>query len=271
MGFISKIFGGGGAKAAGQAAAVQSTATDKAVAEQKRQFNLVREDLAPFKEAGTRALPGLEGLITDPLQQKAFIEDNPFFDALTERSTRTIFNNAAARGKVGSGGTAEALQNSFLLLGSNLVNQNINQRFGLSDIGQSAAAQTGRFGAQSAGNISNLITNQGNADAAGIVGAAQNRANSTSSFINTALGIAGLFDPIKLSDIRFKEDLKKIGKDEHGLNVYTYKYKGDDKTRIGNMAQEVEKEFPNAVKTIANIKFIDYEELNGIAELHKAA
>jgi len=80
-----------------------------------------------------------------------------------------------------------------------------------------------------------------------------------------------LFDPIKLSDIRFKEDLKKIGVDEKGLNVYTYKYKGDDKTRIGNMAQEVEKEFPEAVKTIANIKFIDYEELNGIAGLHKAA
>lgn len=117
MGFITKIFGGGGAKAAGQAAAVQGVATNKAVAEQKRQFNLVREDLAPFKEAGTRALPGLEGLITDPLQQKAFIEDNPFFDALTERSTRTIFNNAAARGKIGSGGHSGSLTKFIFTFG----------------------------------------------------------------------------------------------------------------------------------------------------------
>ena len=41
------------------------------------------------------------------------------------------------------------------------------------------------------------------------------------------------------SDVRLKTDIEPIGKSLSGVNVYSFKYKGDDKTYQGVMAQEV--------------------------------
>ena len=74
--------------------------------------------------------------------------------------------------------------------------------------------------------------------------------------LQTALGVgttlAGIYgavsDPSKLSlnlgtptgsDVRLKTDIKLTSKSPSGLNVYSFKYKGDDKTYEGVMAQEV--------------------------------
>ena len=42
-----------------------------------------------------------------------------------------------------------------------------------------------------------------------------------------------------LSDIQLKKDIKLIGKSPSGLNVYNFKYIGEDETYQGVMAQEV--------------------------------
>jgi hypothetical protein len=61
--------------------------------------------------------------------------------------------------------------------------------------------------------------------------------------INSVLGLWGLF-----SDSRLKENIKPAGNIE-GLNVYTYNYKGDKKSRFGVMAQELkDTKYSNAVK-----------------------
>ena len=44
---------------------------------------------------------------------------------------------------------------------------------------------------------------------------------------------------IQGSDVRLKTDIEPIGKSSSGVNVYSFKYKGDDKTYQGVMAQEV--------------------------------
>jgi len=49
------------------------------------------------------------------------------------------------------------------------------------------------------------------------------------------------------SDRRLKENIEPIGKLFDGQKVYRYNFKGDDKTQIGLMAQEVEKRHPDAV------------------------
>jgi len=72
--------------------------------------------------------------------------------------------------------------------------------------------------------------------------------------LQTALGTAsvlsGIFNPgtnrqqrqvedIALSDVQLKEDIKLVGKSPSGLNVYNFKYIGEDETYQGVMAQEV--------------------------------
>ena len=49
------------------------------------------------------------------------------------------------------------------------------------------------------------------------------------------------------SDERLKHDKKKIGETDDGLPIYSFKYNGDDRTQIGLMAQDVEKNKPEAV------------------------
>ena len=49
------------------------------------------------------------------------------------------------------------------------------------------------------------------------------------------------------SDRRFKENIKKVGKLDNGLDVYLFNYKNDKTPRIGLIAQEVRKVKPEAV------------------------
>jgi hypothetical protein len=74
--------------------------------------------------------------------------------------------------------------------------------------------------------------------------------------------------PMFLSDKSEKTDIKKIGKDEDtGLNLYSYRYKGDPKTypkTVGPMAQEIEKKFPEMVKEVAGRKAVDGNFLMGM-------
>lgn len=63
-----------------------------------------------------------------------------------------------------------------------------------------------------------------------------------------------------LSDRRAKENIEKVGKLNNGLPVYLYNYKGDDTPQIGVMAQDVEKENPEAVAHIGGTKVVNYQE-----------
>lgn len=71
------------------------------------------------------------------------------------------------------------------------------------------------------------------------------------------LGAAGVY---KFSDKRMKENIKKVGKTEGGLGVYSYRYKGSPTTEIGLLAQEVKKKHPGAVaETPSGLMAVDYE------------
>ena len=73
-------------------------------------------------------------------------------------------------------------------------------------------------------------------------------------------GIAGLLPLLGLSDRRAKENIRKIGKLNNGRDVYRFNYKGDPTTHIGLMAQDVEKDNPDAVHEVGGLKHVDYDE-----------
>jgi hypothetical protein len=63
-----------------------------------------------------------------------------------------------------------------------------------------------------------------------------------------------------LSDERMKEDIKEVGELHDGQKIYSYRYKGDDRTQIGLLAQEVAEKRPDAVGPIGlgDLMGVDY-------------
>jgi Chaperone of endosialidase len=64
------------------------------------------------------------------------------------------------------------------------------------------------------------------------------------------------------SDIRLKEDVRRVGTNHLGLGVYQYRYKGMDGVWEGVMAQEVEIMHPGAIRALPEgYKAVDYAKL----------
>jgi soluble lytic murein transglycosylase-like protein len=83
------------------------------------------------------------------------------------------------------------------------------------------------------------------------------------STLGSIASIASIF-----SDRRLKHDIKRIGKTEKGLPIYTFKYKGDDReqTHVGFMADEVERDHPEAVGKRDGYKTVDYSQAHKFAD-----
>lgn len=60
------------------------------------------------------------------------------------------------------------------------------------------------------------------------------------------------------SDERLKENIRPVGKTFDGQKIYAYNYKGDPRTQVGLIAQEVEKKHPEAVGGHMGFKTVDY-------------
>ena len=72
------------------------------------------------------------------------------------------------------------------------------------------------------------------------------------------------------SDERIKTDKEEIGKMKDGLPVYRFRYLWDDPkmSRVGLMAQDVEKKYPDAVHEIDGVKFVDYKRATDLAAVN---
>lgn len=70
--------------------------------------------------------------------------------------------------------------------------------------------------------------------------------------------VQGGITAFAMSDRRLKTEIKRVGTTDAGLPVYTYKYKGDNTTQMGVMAQDVEKVNPEAVAEFGGFKAVNY-------------
>ena len=67
------------------------------------------------------------------------------------------------------------------------------------------------------------------------------------------------------SDKRLKDDIEPIGKTYDGQDIVRYRYKGEPATRIGLVAQDVEKKHPEAVGLAGGYKTVDYDKATDAA------
>jgi hypothetical protein len=117
---------------------------------------------------------------------------------------------------------------------------------GLAGAAEAGAGLAGVAGAAEAG--AGLAGLAGVAEGAGLIGGLASGAG-----ILEALPLFALF-----SDERMKHDIESVGRLNDGQPVYRYKYNGDDKTRMGLMAQDVEQSHPEAVGGLGGMKMVDY-------------
>lgn len=93
----------------------------------------------------------------------------------------------------------------------------------------------------------------GGADIGGILGGAG----------TAAAGMAKLLPILMASDKSMKTDIAKVGKDQKtGLDVYSYRYKGDPKTYpkvVGLMADDIEQKMPDQVAEIGGKKAVKFD------------
>ena len=184
----SSVIGGESAK---DAAKAQGQATDQAIAEQRRQYDLTREDFAPWREAGGDAVTRIRQLLglgadtgggdfgalnrrftvadfmNDPVIQQSF-------QFGLDQGTQALDRMAGARGNRKSGAQLKALTR----FGQDYTGQQAGQAYnrfygdqdrtfnrlaGVSGTGQTATQNLANIGSQTGTNIGNFLTAQGNA------------------------------------------------------------------------------------------------------------
>jgi hypothetical protein len=165
-------------RAARKGAAAQTASAQQGIDEQRRQFEAVRELLAPFVTGGTTAFGqqmALTGAAGADAQRAALqaIEQGPEFTALAQQGETAILQNAAATGGLRGGNVQGALAQFRPQILSGLIEQQYSRLGGLASAGQNAAAGVGTAGMQTGQNISSLLAQQGAARAGSALASGQ--------------------------------------------------------------------------------------------------
>lgn len=172
------------AKGAAKGADAQAAASQAAVAEQQRQFDLTRQDQMPWLQAGQWGLGQQQKLLQGDMSS---FYDSPDYKYALEQMQKGIERGAGARGSLYSGGTNVDLANALGGLASQNYSNFYSRLGGLAGGGQQSAQSLGSFGANAANQIGSAYQNAGDARASayGQIGQGwQQYANNTAGLIN---------------------------------------------------------------------------------------
>lgn len=160
--------------------------------------------------------------------------NNTGYDFQMDQGVRALQNSAFAGGSGNSGATMKAITK----FGQNLANTSyqsyMDNLFKQANLGLGAGGLLANAGQYSVGDSSSSSKSKNG------LGAEIGGLGSAIGGVGSVLGF--------LSDRRAKEDIKFVEELAPGLNLYEYKYIGNDPTTYyGVMADEVEKTYPEAL------------------------
>jgi len=169
-----------GAVSSDKAAKEQAKGVDQSIEEQRRQFDLNREDLATGKRVGDAALDRLD---RSQSGDSSDFFTSPGFEFVRDEGLRDIENRFSASGGTLSGNALRRLTEFNSGLASQEFNNFVNRDLAIAGLGQTATNTGVQAGTQISGNISNALVQGGDARASGVSG------------VNDAIqgGIANLF------------------------------------------------------------------------------
>lgn len=166
--------------AGGKAAKAQKNAAAQQVAEQRRQYDLTRSDLAPWRAAGTQALGSLGRAYAGDYSD---FHQSPNYAWTMQQGLQGIDRNRASRGLLNSGAADKARMGFAQGLASGEYGNWFNQGLGLAGLGQNATNTTAQVGMNTSNNISNAYQQAGNARASSYA----NTGSAINSGINNVL------------------------------------------------------------------------------------
>lgn len=170
--------------AARNASRAQQQATDATIAEQRRQFDLARQDNQPFMQAGYDALARQQNFLNGDYSQALA---SPDYAARLDRGIDALDRGAAARGSLFSGG-ADA---DRMRLGADLATDGLNTYWnrlaGRAGQGQVATSGLASLGSTMATNIGSALLNNGQSRASSYV-AQGNNASALASMVGNSFG-----------------------------------------------------------------------------------
>lgn len=156
-------------RAARRAGRAQAGMTDQAIGYQRETRDLINQRMQPFYDAGIQhGLNPLIEQINNPQAQYDYLMSNPLFQAALSRADTQSNNAFLGRGRVGD--ATEALSQNMLSTAMPFLNQRSNDLFNMAQIGQSSAAGQANALLNTGANVSDLLTQKGNALAAKHIG-----------------------------------------------------------------------------------------------------
>ena len=200
---------GGGDTSAEDAARLQQEATDRATAENRRQFDTgqanyekSQANLAPWLQSGQKALTeqqALMGLDGDSTAAMRALQSSPGYQFRLAQGQRGLNAGLASRGGMGAGKAMNAATEYGQNFASNEYGNRLSQLSGLSATGQNAAigqggllGQQSQAGQQYAQNQSNLWTQNANAQGAAGMAGENARNSSLTGLANLGLTAYGM-------------------------------------------------------------------------------
>lgn len=149
-------------------------------------------DRGALEAERAQLLSSIESAPTAQQAQQSQIEQiNPVLSFLRQQGFEDIQESAAARGRLGAGGTLRDLTEFNTQLSATIVpqlqQQRFSQLFNVLGLGANAATGQGQAGLQTASNIGNLFGNIGQAQAQGAI----NQSNAITGGIGNLAGIYG--------------------------------------------------------------------------------
>lgn len=205
---------------------------------------LITDTYTPQAQSGVAANSTLAGALGVPGGDAAGAtagfnqyQANSGFQNVLQSLVKGMTGGAAAGGLLRSGPTARGILREGTALNQQSYNNYLQQLQGLSGLGLQGGG---------------LISNAGQTSSSNAGGP------STAGTIASAIGgIASIF-----SDRRLKKDIRKVGKTDKGLPIYTFRYKDGGPKQMGVMAQDVAKKHPAALgPEVDGFKTVDYGRL----------
>lgn len=229
-----------GKNASDAALEAQTRGASEASQIQKDIYEQQREDLAPWREVGTRALAGLEANdFMDDWQQ------DPGYQFRMDEGLKAINAGASARGNLHSGATMKGLtrfgQDYASQEYGNVYNRESNRLSGLAGLGTNANQNMVNITGQYGQNQANTATGLANAQAGNIM----QRHQGQNQLIGQGIQGAAMY----FSDKRLKKNIVPISKEDlkemgSKLKAYFFDYKSSEHGQgkwVGVMAQDLEK------------------------------